>query len=433
MRTPVSIVKIGLSFLFAAAAFGLAAAPMLKSQAELVADGRFKLKTLANAEGVPPPTPRAKTYVATRTSSDGTVERETKKVYDEKELAFVAELLGMWKDRKGNVMRLAKPEKYPWDADARHAVAKTIDGATYRIDFIFAETVTDAQAKKLLKAASASLSTRTGGISANHSSMKWWERETEEYRFLTDLDKAKGGKFVQDAMRLMDAMRKSYEFYVPPQKPVGRCTVRVFKTLAGYRSYRASTGDKDEMSCGLWDPNREELLVAAEDRDQAQRTMRHEAFHQYLHYATGNGFHAPWFNEGHACFFEEVKYNPAKNTVKVVDGGNRATWVGRNPALHARMMKSLLKLSHEQFYSGDANLNYCTAWAIVYFLEKGAYTSKKFEPYRTIVPTYLKLTAAGTDAATATERAWAAVADRDLAEDFLEFWKDKRKAAVNAR
>ena len=420
--------------LLAASASAALAAPFLNSSAELVAGGKLKMKVLAGSHGVPPPTPEARMYTVTETSSTGEQTSRVVKKYDENELLYVKEILGTWKDKKGNTMRLAKPDKYPWGEGVEYKTTKAMkDGTTYYIDFQFAEKVAPAAAQKMLKDAAASLSDSVAGMSKGYSSMKWWEQETPQYKFMTDLDKSSGGKFVKDAMRLMEAMRKSYEFYVPKQKDIGVCKVRVFKTLDGYREYRQSTGDDDKSSCGLWDPSREELLVSAADQKDAQNTMRHEAFHQYLHYATGNGNHAMWFNEGHATFFENVRYNGANNTVRVVDEGNRAMWVSRSPEAHARHMKNILRMTHEQFYSGDMNLNYCTAWALTYFLEKGAYTAKEFEPYRKVLPKYLELTAGGMDALKATEEAFKEVEGRDLAADFLSFWKRYRKSAQNAR
>ena len=448
------------------------AAPMLKTQAELIADGELKAKVLAGSQGVPPPTPESRQYTMTRGN-----ETKQARLYAISDLWRIRAFAGEWKDKKGNVMRLARVKslvpaeapglfpRMPEGRGTKEDVEKALDeaertfkgdeaelaewtrawgdlgvgrfidakGRRYYVEFGFAESVRPADQEKLLKAFEKSVSTMTSGSAGAISSMKWWDTENPQYRFLTDLDKAKGGRFVKDAMRLMEAMRRSYEFYVPPQKTLSKCTVRVFRTLAGYREYRRSTGDDDQMSCGLWDPNREELLVSAEDREQAQDTMRHEAFHQYLYYATGSGRHAMWFNEGHACFFENVKYNPAKNTVKITDEGSRAAWVGRNLESCAKQIRANLRKGREEFYSGEVNANYCTAWAIVYFLEKGVYTTEEFAAYRTIVPKYLELTAKGVDAASATEQAWSVVADRDVAADFIRFWKEKRKAAVNAR
>ena len=456
--------KTAVLFAASCAALAASAAPQLKTQAEIVAGGELKARVLAGSRGIPPPTPPMHQYRITRDGVSSEV-----KWYVVADLWRQRAFAGEWKDRRGNVMRLARVlslapvfERGDWykeeidkgldecekafkgtdeelgkwrglwggDAKGRFVTAK--NGTRWWVEFDFAESVSDADAEKLLKAFEKSVSTMTRG-GGNISSMKWWEQSNDRYKFLTDLDRAKGGKFIKDAMRLMTAMRKSYEFYIPPTNEVGVCTVRVFKTLAGYREYRSSTGTEDSMSCGLWDPSREELLIAAEDPKQAQNTMRHEAFHQYLHYATKRGDHALWFNEGHACFFENVKYNPAKNTVNVIEKGNRATWVGQDPVRYANAIDDVVRLSYGEFYSGDVNFHYCTAWAICYFLEKGAYASKEFAPYRGIVPKYLELMARGASAEDATAQAWALVKDRDVAADFMKFWKSKRGQALTAR
>ncbi len=448
------------------------AAPQLAPQAELVGRGELKAKVLARAKGVPAATPVAKHYTLTRGS-------ETKQIksYSGLELWRLRAEVGAWKDTKGNIMRIASVKSLPppetgdlldterekletaldeaekefkggedeiaawekaWkasgDADAIGKFRKMKSGARYYVELEFAEVVKPQDAEKLLKAAAAGISEMTGGVSKNNTSMKWWEEDNEQYKFMTNLDRAKGGKFVKDAMSLMVAMRKAYEFYVPPQKSIGKCTVRVFKTLADYKEYLAGTTSGElDFSCGLWDPSREELLIAADDVKAAQKTMRHEAFHQYLYYATGYGHHAIWFNEGHACFFENVKYNPAKKTVDILDTGNRAMWTGKDPEGIAMEMQKIIGYTREEFYSGDINSHYVASWALVYFLEKGAYTAEEFAPWRQVVPEYLKAIAQGADAKSATGQAFATVTGRDLAADFLEFWKKHRKLSTKVR
>lgn len=444
-----------------------AAIPQLKTQAELIAGGELKAKVLTASEGVPAATPQSRRYTITRGS-------DTKEVkwFSPKDLWRRRAFAGEWKDRKGNVMRLARVKslaptfendywfeeeiekgldeleksfkgdeeelaawKKLWGTGGTGMFFTAKNGARYYVEFAFAEKVKDADAQRLLKAFERSVTTLVSG-GGNISSMKWWESENEMYKFMTDLEKSKGGKFIKDTMRLMTAMRAAYEKYVPPQKPVGKCTVRVFRALEGYRSYISGTGTGMEWSCGLWDPSREELLVAAEDRTQALETMRHEAFHQYLFYATGNGDHAMWFNEGHACFFENVRYNAAKNAVTVVDEGNRAKWTASHPEQVAAAIPGVIYKSYEEFYGGsqeELNLNYVASWAVIFFLEKGAYTSEEFAPYRDICAKYLELTKKGVAPSEATKRAWAGVSGRDVSADFLKFWTKLRKRAANAR
>ena len=441
------------------------AVPLLKTQAELIADGELKAKVLSGSQGVPAQSPKVRRYQITR---DGKTSEE--KRYSTAEIWRLRAFAGEWKDKKGNVMRLARVKslvpdfgqeywnlegiekgldeleakftgsdeeladwKRLWGGTGPGRFITTKTGARYYVDFVFKERVSDADAEKLLKAFEKSVSLKTSG-SGNISSMKWWEEDTPQYRFLTDLDKAKGGRFIKDTMKLIEAMRKSYEFYVPPQKKdIDRCTVRVFRTAEDYRAYLKTTNIESEWSIGIWSPSHEELLVSAAKPQNTQNTMRHEAFHQYLYYATGDGHHARWFDEGHAAFFEYVKYNPAQNTVKITDDGSRARWVAKNLAQCAAAMESVVRMDWNAFYGGDRNLHYCTAWALVYFLEKGAYTSETFEPYRHICADYLAAKAAGASAEEATAKAWAPVANRNLSADFLKFWKEKRNEALKVR
>ena len=73
------------------------------------------------------------------------------------------------------------------------------------------------------------------------------------------------------------------------------------------------------------------------------------------------------------------------------------------------------------------------AWALVYFLEKGSYATEEFAPWRNVIPEYLKAISNGEDELSATTRAFSTVSNRNLAADFLEFWKKHRKASVKAR
>ena len=74
------------------------------------------------------------------------------------------------------------------------------------------------------------------------------------------------------------------------------------------------------------------------------------------------------------------------------------------------------------------NDRYTAAWALVYFLEKGAPTFKEFAAWRGVLPANLKAMAEGKDWKEATGQAWESAAGRDFAADFLKFW-GKRGAA----
>lgn len=260
----------------------------------------------------------------------------------------------------------------------------------------------------------------------------WWWSENDDYIFLTNMSKSKGEAFIRDTQRTMSAMRKAYERYVPATKPVGTGVVRVFSGHDEYRKY-LSTFSADSAtlmdSVGLWSPSREELLVEyREDKSKTLETMRHEAFHQYLYYATGGVPHMTWFNEGHATLFENVRYNPGTGEVRVLCAGNRANWVKRDPERIAAIIPTIITMSRDEYYSGDVNDHYVAGWALCYFLAKGVHKARGFEAYREVIPVYLKGLEEGLSPVEANERAWAPVAGRDLSADFLKFWKSARSA-----
>ena len=260
----------------------------------------------------------------------------------------------------------------------------------------------------------------------------WWWSENEDYIFLTNMTKSKGEAFIRETQRTMSAMRKAYERYVPAVKPVGTGVVRVFAGRDDYLKY-LSTFESDSAtlmdSIGLWAPSREELLVLyRDDKSKTLETMRHEAFHQYLYYATGCGRHMTWFNEGHATLFENVRYNPGNGDVRVLCSGNRAEWVNHNPERIAAILPRLVAMTRDEYYSGDVNSHYVAGWSLCYFLSKGVHKVKGFEEYREVIPTYLKGVADGLDPVEANARAWELVQGRDLSADFLKFWKNKKLA-----
>ena len=74
------------------------------------------------------------------------------------------------------------------------------------------------------------------------------------------------------------------------------------------------------------------------------------------------------------------------------------------------------------------NERYAAAWAVVYFLEKGAPSFKEFSDYAGVLPAYLAAMKEGKSAQEATRIAWEDVSQRNFVDDFLKFW-NKRNAA----
>lgn len=338
-----------------------------------------------------------------------------------------------------DVSSLAAVRMVELGGDSRCAAFfKVAGGAWYYAEFDLAQAAKpkerDGLMRQFLKGVSADKAKSAGGVVMEG---RWMTVDVPGYRFKTDLSRSQGQAFIKNAGRLMEAMQAAYRRYVPPQKELGVSTVRVFSTREGYNDYiKGATGGSGDDSIGLWSPSHEELLIldmGNSARNETLKTMRHEAFHQYLFYATGRGNHATWFNEGHACFFENVSYDAKKNYVHIWDDpkDRRPAAVARDPERYARLAKDVLPLSHEEFYEGtlkEVNDKYAAAWAVVYFLEKGAPSFKEFSDYAGVLPAYLAAMRDGKSANEATRIAWDGVAHRDFVGDFVKFW-NKRTAA----
>lgn len=323
------------------------------------------------------------------------------------------------------------------------AFFKSKDGAWRYAEFLFAQEAKERDAQRLMKqflsgvVVDKTKSAAAGGITTEG---KWTTMKVPGYIFKTDLPPSQRGAFLKDTSRYMVAMQAAYRRYVPPQRELGDSTIRVFADKADYDAYaKDTTGEDNTRSIGLWNPSREELLILNQGKDVAERRetmkiMRHEAFHQYLFYATGNGNHAMWFNEGHACFFENVMYSPKKNTVRFYEDlkDRRAGAVAEDPEKYANLVPKILYMNRAAFYGGTlqaVNDKYTAAWAATYFLEKGAPSFEEFAAYRNVLPTYLKETAAGKSWEEATKIAWEGL-EAGFPAAFMKFW-NKRAGARN--
>lgn len=323
-------------------------------------------------------------------------------------------------------------------ANRAAAVFKMKSGGWHYAAFSFAQPAKPAEVTRLLKQfLSAVVATEAGAGSAKEG--RWLTLKVPGYVFKTDLSESQAKAFVKNTGRLMEAMQAAYRRYVPPMKKLGESTIRVFSKQEEYDDYVSrATGKESGRTIGLWSPSHEELLVldmGNSAREETAKILRHEAFHQYLFYATGGEHHAVWFNEGHAGFFENVQYDAKRNAVRVTDDprDRRPAAVGADPGRFAALVPKILMLDHEAFYAGtlkEVNERYSAAWAAVYFLQKGAPALADFAAYRKVLPTYRKAMSEGADANEATRQAWDTVKGRDFAADFVKFW-NKRTAAKN--
>jgi hypothetical protein len=166
--------------------------------------------------------------------------------------------------------------------------------------------------------------------------------------------------------------------------------VRICKSRDEYLSYGGPP-----TSAGYWNWEDEELvLYDAETQDKAHHVsdantfiaLYHEAFHQYIHYSTGELPPHSWFNEGHGDFFSGA-------TIR--DGKMRS--IGPNPwrvktiqlaikeGKHVPL-RELLSYEQPQYYA-NPYVCYAEGWSLIYFLRKSEAVAKRPE-WAQILPTY---------------------------------------------
>jgi hypothetical protein len=216
----------------------------------------------------------------------------------------------------------------------------------------------------------------------------WKAEDTDNYIVVYDTtDQPLVRKIIAD----LETIRKEYERLFPPAQPVTAVsTVRVCKGREEYLSYGGVPG-----SAGYWNSETEELVLY--DAEKAVKgggttdadtfiVLYHEAFHQFIHYSTGELPPHSWFNEGHGDFFSGARVRDGK-----VRGIGPNPWrVGTIRAAVAASQtvpwKEIVRYEQPQYYA-NPGLCYAQGWAMVYFLRTADVVQKKPEWAR-ILPTY---------------------------------------------
>ena len=255
----------------------------------------------------------------------------------------------------------------------------------------------------------------------------WWFAEDAEYLYLTNIRSAAGQSLVRELRNTLPVLQQAYAKVVEPFSDKKEANViRIFESKEAYTGY---VGEGLEWSIGCWMPSRRELCILSQgtdnkaDKEQTAMIIRHEAFHQFLFYASGGIEDAVWFNEGHACFFEAAEVSAQKRVVVGESQKKRSLMDNLDAA--AQNIPVILDADHAKFYSGDAKqrqLNYATAWGLVYFLRCGT-SSGKAAAYAGILGNYRKALQESKSAQAATKRAFEDVDMKAFQTAFLDFWR----------
>ena len=243
----------------------------------------------------------------------------------------------------------------------------------------------------------------------------WHFTGAEEFAVLDDLP-LRG--FVETLTNDFPVMRAKYAAAIPSPLDGSNVlsAVRIYANRDEYLDALETDGMTNmAWSAAYWSPQRRELVahLPANGEKELMRTIRHEAFHQYLSYASSMIPTSPWFNEGYAQYFEDEAS---------ADWGEGFDVTDENVDRMSAAIPGLLMMDYEQFYGGsdlERQFKYKLAWSVIRFIEKGA-DEVRLKPFEGLKKRYMDTLIETRDMRKATS---AAFKDADLLKKFIAEWK----------
>lgn len=150
--------------------------------------------------------------------------------------------------------------------------------------------------------------------------------------------------------------------------------VRVCKTKDEYHGYGGPAG-----SAGYWSDMTKEFVCyndVAHGKRYTFKTLRHEAFHQYIHFLLGCP-PSTWFDEGHADYVGGGEFAGKRFKIKQ-NIGRRGTIQSAIVNGSFVPIKKLVYMTKEQYYA-QPGLCYAEGWSFVYFLLQGRKNGAKMK------------------------------------------------------
>ena len=244
----------------------------------------------------------------------------------------------------------------------------------------------------------------------------WHVTDAKEFVILDDLP---GRGFVDSLTNALVCLRTGYAAAVPTEiDGSGALSVaRIFASRAEYLEALETDGCTNmAWTAAYWSPLRRELVAYLPEKGEAEllRTIRHEAFHQYLSYATSMIPASPWLNEGYAQYFEDGDST---------DWGVEFDLTPENLERLAAGLPGIFGMDYDQFYDGTdfaRRLNYRLAWSVAVFLEKGA-DKVRFRPFAKLKHDYFESLFRTRDMRQASS---AAFGNDDTLRLFVREWKE---------
>ena len=234
----------------------------------------------------------------------------------------------------------------------------------------------------------------------------WHFTSSEEFAVIDDLANSKS--FMSSFTNEMARVRGRYREVLPGIVD-GANVLGVARIFADRDEYLDVAGEEKAWTAAYWSQSRRELVAYLPEGGEKEllKTMRHEAFHQYLAYAGSMIMASPWINEGYAEYFEHDE------AADVFAGASL-----EELEKYSAFIPTILAMDYEQFYGENAVFNYQMARSIACFLEHGA-PKVRFEPFKHVKRDYMKELVASQDMKSATV---AAFKNSDTLKLFVREW-----------
>jgi hypothetical protein len=211
--------------------------------------------------------------------------------------------------------------------------------------------------------------------------INWNVVNSKEFSILHALGEK--SRFITALTNELSAMRALYSETIP--SPIdGTNVLAVARIFSSRDDYIDVAGTNMAWTSAYWSPERREIVayLPQDGEEKLLQTFRHEAFHQFLSYASSMISSSPWFNEGYAQYFEDAGID--------WEIGEKVTceWIEKI----SEILPLIFYMDYEAFYAGDIKekrLKYRLAWSIAYFIEKGA-PLVRFKPFKDLKRDYMK-------------------------------------------
>lgn len=245
----------------------------------------------------------------------------------------------------------------------------------------------------------------------------WYCTPGEDFVIIDDL--RDGRAFVASLTNDLAVWRGRFASALPAVADTTN-TLSVARIYRNRADFLLAAGESMRWSAAYWSVARRELVACLPPDGslaELRRTFRHEAFHQYLSYATAMIQVSPWLNEGYAQYFEDE----GRDTFDFKF--NEEQWDEAELALPA-----LFAMDYAQFYAGTderRRTNYRLAWSVAYFMEHGM-REVRHDPFRDLKRLYFAELADSRDMNKATASAFGSDDRLKLfCNEWKKFWKNR--------